>query len=156
MASYYEPLHPAVMLSIKAVVDAAHAEGKEVSVCGEMAGNPAYTELLLGLGIRSLSVVPGELLEVKRVIRAVSTLHAQRVAECVLSARTSSGVKECLARQSNVSAAIATPRRRNTAAEASWENEGGHVLPIPTGPSRILSEPGRGGAAESPAFPTQR
>ena len=97
MANYYEPLHPAVMLSLKAVVDAAATEGKEVSVCGEMAGNPAYTELLVGLGIRSLSVAPGELLEVKRVIRTVSTPRAHEVVACVLCARTISGVKECLA-----------------------------------------------------------
>lgn len=140
MASYYEPLHPAVMISIKAIIDAAHAEGTEVSVCGEMAGNPAYTELLLGLGIRSLSVVPGELLEVKRVIRAVSTLDAQRVADCVLSARTISAVKECLAARSKTSRAAATPRQMKTSAEVAWENEGGHVLPIPTELPRAQTE----------------
>jgi phosphoenolpyruvate-protein kinase (PTS system EI component) len=131
MANYYEPLHPAVMLSIKAVIDAARAEEKEVSVCGEMAGNPAYTELLLGLGIRSLSVAPAELLEVKRVIRAVSTTSAQRVADCVLSARTIAAVKECLAERVKAFAAAVTPRSARTQAEAVWENEGGHVLPLP-------------------------
>jgi phosphoenolpyruvate-protein phosphotransferase len=132
MASYYEPLHPAVMLSIKAVVDAASAEGKEVSVCGEMAGNPAYTELLLGLGIRALSVAPGELLEVKRVIRAVATDNARQVAQCVISARTIAAVKECLAARARTraSAASASSRALKTAAEAAWENEGGHILPL--------------------------
>ena len=134
MANYYEPLHPAVMLSLKAVVDAAATEGKEVSICGEMAGNPAYTELLLGLGIRSLSVAPGELLEVKRVIRAVSTPRATDVAACVLSARTISAVKDCLAARTNENgapAAGANMRRVKTPAETAWENEGGHVLPLP-------------------------
>jgi phosphoenolpyruvate-protein phosphotransferase (PTS system enzyme I) len=133
MANYYEPLHPAVMLSLKKVIDAAAAEGKDVSVCGEMAGNPAYTELLLGLGVRSLSVVPAELLEVKRIIRTVSTLRAQHVAECVLSARTISEVKECLSARAHQGAtAVAAPRGANvkTPAEAAWENEGGHVLPV--------------------------
>ena len=132
MANYYEPLHPAVMLSIKAVVDAAAAEGKDVSVCGEMAGNPAYTELLLGLGIRTLSVVPGELLEVKRVIRAVTTGNARQLAECVLSARTIAAVKECLAARAKTraNAASGTPRPIKTPAEAAWENEGGHILPL--------------------------
>lgn len=131
MANYYEPLHPAVMLSIKTVVDAAAAEGKEVCVCGEMAGNPAYTELLLGLGIRALSVTPVELLEVKRVIRAVATDNARHVAECVLSARTIASVKECLAARAKTlaNAAAAVPRRMKTPAEAAWENEGGHILP---------------------------
>jgi len=132
MANYYEPLHPAVMLSIKSVVDAAAAEGKEVSICGEMAGNPAYTELLLGLGIRALSVVPGELLEVKRVIRTVATRNARQVAECVLSARTIAAVKECLATRAKklANATSATRRRVKTPAEAAWENEGGHILPL--------------------------
>jgi phosphoenolpyruvate-protein kinase (PTS system EI component) len=49
------------------------------------------------LGIRVLSVVPGELLQVKRVIRAGTTGNARKVAECVLSARTIIAVKECLA-----------------------------------------------------------
>src|SRR5688572_14564496 len=96
-----------------------------------MAGNPAYTELLIGLGIRSFSVVPGELLEVKRVIRTVSTARAHDVAACVLSARTISAVKTCLAaRAQEVEAAAAAKSRRNVKgpAEAAWENEGGHIL----------------------------
>lgn len=137
MANYYEPLHPAVMLSIKAVVDAAASEGKDVSVCGEMAGNPAYAELLLGLGIRALSVVPGELLEVKRVIRSVATDHAHQVAQCVLSARTIAAVKECLAAHTKprASAASTSPRPLKTPAEAAWENEGGRILPLPSAPA---------------------
>ena len=146
MANYYEPLHPAVMRSIRAVVDAAAAEEKEVSVCGEMAGNPAYTELLLGLGIRALSVVPGELLEVKRVIRTVATGNARQVAECVLSARTIAAVKECLAARAKTlaNATSATPRLVKTAAEAAWENEDGHILPLtgdPVGAQPITTHP---------------
>lgn len=142
MANYYEPLHPAVMLSLKAVADAAAAEGKEVSVCGEMAGNPSYTELLLGLGIRSLSVAPHELLEVKRVIRATRTAVAHAVAECVLSARTIAAVKACLATHAKAAAAPALPaaRRTKTPAEAAWENEGGHVLPLPPDPGGEIAE----------------
>lgn len=133
MAPYYEPLHPAVMLSIKAVVDAARAEKTEVSICGEMAGNPAYTELMLGLGVRGLSVAPAELLEVKRVVRSVSIAHAQQVAARVLTSRTIVEVKNCLAARTDTrKSAIAPSRRRSkTPAEAAWENEGGHVLPLP-------------------------
>lgn len=132
MANYYEPLHPAVMLSIKAVVDAAAAEGKDVSVCGEMAGNPAYTELLLGLGVRALSVAPVELLEVKRVVRAVAIGNARQVAECVLTARTIAAVKDCLAARAKqkANATAAAPHPTKTPAEAAWENEGGHILPL--------------------------
>ncbi len=132
MANYYEPLHPAVMLSIKAVIDAAAAEGKDVSVCGEMAGNPAYTELLLGLGIRALSVIPLELLEVKRVIRASTTVGAAQAAKCVLAARTIAAVKDCLAaRAENRSdRPYAAARSTKSPAEAAWENEGGHILSL--------------------------
>jgi phosphotransferase system enzyme I (PtsI) len=133
MTNYYEPLHPAVMLSLKAVLEAAAAEGKEVSVCGEMAGNPAYTELLLGLGLRSLSVVPGEILEIKRVIRSVTMSRAHQLAQAVLAARTIREVKDCLAAFIPVAAVASVPRLLDAKtitlrAADRWENEGGHVL----------------------------
>ncbi len=129
MASYYEPLHPAVMGSIKAVVDAGAAEGREVSVCGEMAGNPAYTELLVGLGVRSLSVAPGELLEVKRVIRTVTTVSARQVAGCVLAARTTAAVKACLAARAKVPGiAASAPDRSARSPVAAEEASEGHAL----------------------------
>lgn len=97
VANSYEPLHPAVMLSLKAIVDAANTEGIDVSICGEMAGNPAYTALLLGLGLRSLSISPGEILEIKRVVRSVELPKARALAAAVLRSRTVGEVKECLA-----------------------------------------------------------
>jgi phosphotransferase system enzyme I (PtsI) len=84
MAHYYEPLHPAVIQTLKSVLDVAGAEHKEVSLCGEMAGNPAYTELLMGLGVRSLSAAPGEIMAIKKVIRSVSLERAEQVAKRVL------------------------------------------------------------------------
>jgi phosphotransferase system enzyme I (PtsI) len=71
MLAYYDPIHPAVLRTLKWIVDAAAAEGKPLTVCGEMAGNAAYTAPLLGLGVRSLSVTPGEILEIKRAIRSL-------------------------------------------------------------------------------------
>ncbi len=59
MTSYYEPLHPAVLHVLKSVIETANAEAKAISICGEMAGNPTYIELLVGLEARSLSVSPG-------------------------------------------------------------------------------------------------
>ena len=134
MANYYEPLHPAVMLSLKAVVDAAVAEQKEVSICGEMAGNPAYTELLVGLGIRSLSVAPIELLEIKRVIRSLTMRRANEVARCVLTARTIAEIKECLAARSRGesvtpgSSASKVPLKLHE--KAVRENEEGRALSV--------------------------
>lgn len=93
IAGYYEPLHPAVIQALKLVVDAAAAERKPVSLCGEIAGNPAFTALLLGLGVRSLSVAPGEILEIKRVVRSLSMVNAQALASQVLAANTIGEIK---------------------------------------------------------------
>ncbi|WP_295882639.1 phosphoenolpyruvate--protein phosphotransferase [uncultured Thiohalocapsa sp.] len=74
----YDPLHPAVIRLIKHVIDAAAETRTRVSMCGEMAGEPRYTPLLLGLGLRELSMQPGSLLEVKDRLRRcdVSALTA--------------------------------------------------------------------------------
>ncbi|MGH8019955.1 MAG: phosphoenolpyruvate--protein phosphotransferase [Opitutaceae bacterium] len=97
MAAYYEPLHPAIIQALKWIFEAAAAEGTDISLCGEIAGNPAYVELLLGLGARSLSVAPGEILEVKRVIRSSNMAEAIALAQRVLGARTVREVKAALA-----------------------------------------------------------
>ncbi len=81
--------------AIKAVADAARAAGKGISICGEMAGNAAYTELLLGLGVRSFSTTPGEILEVKKAIRLVRISAAEELAEHVLELRTVQEIKTC-------------------------------------------------------------
>ena len=79
-ASYYEPLHPAVLHTIKSVVDAGRSESKDVAICGEMAGDPFCTALLVGLGLRQFSVVPSELLEVKNVLRSITLRDAEELA----------------------------------------------------------------------------
>jgi phosphotransferase system enzyme I (PtsP) len=70
VASLYESLHPAVLRAIKQVLDEAHKLGKPVSVCGEMAGDPASVLALLGLGVDSLSMNASNFSRVKWVIRA--------------------------------------------------------------------------------------
>ncbi|MBL8352542.1 MAG: phosphoenolpyruvate--protein phosphotransferase [Burkholderiaceae bacterium] len=71
VAHLYDPWHPAVLKLIADVIAAADAAGKHVSVCGEMAGDTTFTELLLGLGLRSLSMHPSQISAVKqRVLRA--------------------------------------------------------------------------------------
>jgi phosphoenolpyruvate-protein kinase (PTS system EI component) len=59
VAAYHHPYHPAFLHALKRVSDAAHAAGKPVTVCGEMAGDPVALSLLLGLGLTSLSIAPG-------------------------------------------------------------------------------------------------
>ncbi|MDR2207665.1 MAG: phosphoenolpyruvate--protein phosphotransferase [Azoarcus sp.] len=64
----YDPLHPAVLKLISGTIQTAQRAELPVSVCGEMAGNPAYTWLLLGMGLRSFSMHPARILEIKRQI----------------------------------------------------------------------------------------
>ena len=71
VADLYSAADPAVLRLIAMVVEAARAHGIEVSVCGTMGGEPLYTMLLLGLGVRQLSMPPHQLPEIKRVIRGI-------------------------------------------------------------------------------------
>ena len=74
VAHLYDPMHPAVLRLVAEVIAAANAAGKEVSVCGEMAGDLSMTRLLLGLGLRSFSMHPAQILAVKQeVLRADSS-----------------------------------------------------------------------------------
>ena len=77
VAGLYQTLHPAVLRAIKQVVEAAHELGKPVSVCGEMAGDPAAVLALLGLGVDSLSMSVGSLPRVKWVIRSFTGSEAR-------------------------------------------------------------------------------
>lgn len=72
IAHLYEPCHPAVLRTIKMIVDAGHRNDINVSVCGEMAGDPIYLPLLLGLGVNEISVVSSSVAVSKYLIRNVS------------------------------------------------------------------------------------
>jgi phosphotransferase system enzyme I (PtsI) len=80
----YKPLHPAVLRFIKRTVDAAHAEGIRVSMCGEMAGEPFYTPILLGFGIDELSMNALSLLRVKKMIRSTYYRECQQLVNEIL------------------------------------------------------------------------
>lgn len=71
MAYLYEPLHPAVLRLIRNTVEAAHSAGLWVGVCGEVAGDPSKTLVLLALGVNELSMSPVAVPEVKKVIRSL-------------------------------------------------------------------------------------
>ncbi|PIE66232.1 MAG: phosphoenolpyruvate--protein phosphotransferase [Desulfobacterales bacterium] len=68
----YQPLHPAVVTSIKSVIDAAHQAGIEVSVCGEMAADPFCVPILMGMQVDSISLTPQAIPGIKRIIRQVT------------------------------------------------------------------------------------
>ncbi|MBI5505771.1 MAG: phosphoenolpyruvate--protein phosphotransferase [Deltaproteobacteria bacterium] len=93
VASMYEPLHPAVLQSIRMVVAAAHESGRRVGMCGEMAGNPVCTVLLLGLGLDELSMGSLYVPVVKQIIRSVRYDDAARIADDVLRCDTIEEVK---------------------------------------------------------------
>ena len=65
----YDPLHPSMLRLIKGIIDAGRAAGIPVSMCGEMAGDPQYTRVLLALGLREFSMDPASLLEIKQRVR---------------------------------------------------------------------------------------
>ena len=84
IAHLYEPAHPAVVRTLKLIADGAHALGVPVSVCGEMAGDPIYAPLLLGLGFDSLSMAPPGIPAVKFLVRAMKMSAAKSLATEVL------------------------------------------------------------------------
>jgi phosphotransferase system enzyme I (PtsI) len=98
VSSLYEPLHPAVLRTLRRIVDAAQAQGRPLSVCGEMAGQPVEAVLLVGLGFRSLSMAPFAIPRVKEALRAVCAEDARSLAERCLGLATC-GEIEALVRE---------------------------------------------------------
>ena len=84
VAHLYNPLHPAVLRLIQFAVEAALRARIGVSLCGEMAGDPRFTALLLGLGIRDLSMAPGKIGRVKQRVRALDIVAAGRRARAIM------------------------------------------------------------------------
>ncbi|NLY13840.1 MAG: phosphoenolpyruvate--protein phosphotransferase [Gammaproteobacteria bacterium] len=85
VAALYDYLHPAVLMALQEVVRAAHAEGKPVSICGEMAGDPVAAVLLLAMGFDSLSMNSTHLPKVKWLLRKMTLQHAQELLKEVLT-----------------------------------------------------------------------
>ncbi len=86
VAHLYDPVHPAVLQLIASTIAQCHALGKGVSLCGEMAGDVTMTRLLLGLGLRSFSMHPSQILAVKQQILRCDTIRLQAWAQSVLTA----------------------------------------------------------------------
>jgi len=96
LSHLYEPLHPAVLRSLKIVVDAAHAAGIEACMCGEMAGEAEYLPILLGLGFDELSMNAVSLLRVKKILRRCSRSEAEKLMEHALTFVTAQEVETFL------------------------------------------------------------
>jgi phosphotransferase system enzyme I (PtsI) len=88
LTSRFTPLHPSVLRLIRLICDAAHEAGHDVSVCGEMASDPLMAFVLIGLGLRVLSVAPRSVALVKRIICGVTQEMAAQAARDALEAPT--------------------------------------------------------------------
>ena len=81
IAFLYRPAHPVILMLIDRIVKAANAAGIWVSVCGEMASDPRFIPLLIGLGVQELSMSTGSLGVARRVIRSLRMYEAEQFAE---------------------------------------------------------------------------
>jgi phosphoenolpyruvate-protein phosphotransferase (PTS system enzyme I) len=88
----YEPTHPAILRLIKMTVDAAHQHGIWAGVCGEIAGDPALTPLLIGLGVDELSAAPPVVPQIKYIIRRLKLAEAQALAGFALQCESPSEI----------------------------------------------------------------
>ena len=94
LAEFADALHPAVLRLIHQVVEAAHSQAKWVGVCGELAGDPVATPVLVGLGVDELSLNPGGIPRVKAIIRQIDSAEARLLALQVLEAESTEQVRE--------------------------------------------------------------
>jgi len=92
----YRPLHPAILRMIRFVLDCARDNGVEVSMCGEMAGDQRYTALLLGMGLRRLSVSPRSIPGIKSQIRSLEVQELEEAADRCLTMGSAAEVERCL------------------------------------------------------------
>ena len=84
VAHLYDPMHPAVLRLVANTIAEGQAQGKQVSVCGEMAGDVTMTRLLLGMGLRSFSMHPAQILTVKQEVLRADTIKLGPWAEQVM------------------------------------------------------------------------
>lgn len=99
ISSLYSPFHPCVIRLIKLVASEGEHKGIPVSVCGEIAADPRFTPLLLGLGIQELSVAPRHLPVIKNAIRHTSIVSAHKLAEKTLTMCSTSEIEEFLTQE---------------------------------------------------------
>ena len=96
VSSLYQEFNPAVIRFLRRIIERGKKKGVWVGMCGEMAGDPLATILLLGLGLDEFSVVPKMLPEIKKIIRSVKYSEAQRITKRVLKMKTEDEIKEFL------------------------------------------------------------
>jgi len=98
LGAMYDPLHPAVLKLLAQIIATTHRARKQVTLCGEMAGEPRYTALLLALGLTSFSMHPSSLLEVRQAIGKCDRASLRRQGGGLLRAQTRAGIERVLKR----------------------------------------------------------
>jgi phosphotransferase system enzyme I (PtsI) len=96
VAYLYEPFHPGVLRLIRTTIENAHAHGLPVGMCGEMAGDPLATVVLLGLGLDSFSMGPIAIPLIKRIIRSVGVMEAESFARSLAPMKSSEDIWEAV------------------------------------------------------------
>lgn len=96
ISGLYTPTHPSVIRLIKLIVNEVNHQGIPVTVCGEVAADPRFTSLLLGLGVHELSVAPRHIPIIKNAIRSASIVDATALAEKVLTLASANEIQELL------------------------------------------------------------
>jgi phosphotransferase system enzyme I (PtsI) len=129
----YHPLHPAILRLLRQVVLSAQRAGKPVAMCGDMAGDPLATWVLIGLGLRDLSMAPRQIPIVKSIIRATSLKEAEQLCETISAFRTESEIEDVVHR---------VMRERYPLELDEEQDEDGASTPVGT----AGSGPGHGGA----------
>lgn len=99
VAYLYEPLHPAILRLIKMIIEKAHKEGINVSICGEMGGEPLNIIVLLGLGIDTFSMNPLSIPKVKKILNLITLDDAKSIAQKALKCSTGEEIKEIVIRK---------------------------------------------------------
>jgi phosphotransferase system enzyme I (PtsI) len=94
----YEPVHPAVLRTIRGIVRAAERRDIPLSLCGEMASDPVMLPVLVGLGLRDFSMSPGAIPVARRVLLRLSSEQARRLASRIMRLPTVAEIEQCLAR----------------------------------------------------------
>jgi len=96
VAHLSQPLHPAVLRTLRSLAGIARIAGVPISICGDMAGDPFLTWILMGLGFRDLSMDPDSLPLVKAVVRGSSLVEAETLVAEALELETQSEVADLL------------------------------------------------------------
>ncbi|MDR2708582.1 MAG: phosphoenolpyruvate--protein phosphotransferase, partial [Elusimicrobiota bacterium] len=96
VADLYNPLHPAILKLIKITIDSANQAKIPVAMCGQMASNPLYTKILLGLGLKEFSVAKEQIPLIKKVIRETKVSDAKELAQKVLACQYQDEILELL------------------------------------------------------------